>query len=127
MAKRTRNKHLSLMLTDEEFDFFKQRQKLSGIRNYTDFLIKTVANSQVINIDTRPFLVLAEQINKIGVNINQIARVANTTGCIYENDISLLRDRITEIENLVNAAMVDMSNLREGGFNGICKNKTHKE
>jgi hypothetical protein len=127
MAKRTRNRHLSLMLSDEEFEFFKQQKYRSGVSNYTDFLMKVVSQSQVISIDTRPLLVLAEQVSKIGVNVNQVAKIANITRSVFEDDVRLLQEKIDEMDSLINSAIGVLSNVRESDLYGLCKNKTSKK
>jgi hypothetical protein len=127
MTKRTRNRHLSLMLSDEEFEFFKQQKDRSGVSNYTDFLMKVVSQSQVISVDTRPLLALAEQVSKIGVNVNQVAKIANITRSVFEDDVRLLQEKIYEMDGLINSAIGVLSNARESDFYGLCKNKTSKK
>ena len=40
---------------------------------------------------------MTAEIQKIGVNINQIARRVNTMGTVYDADIQELKERLTEI------------------------------
>lgn len=115
------------MLSDEEFEFFKQQKYRSGVSNYTDFLMKVVSQSQVISIDTRPLLVLAEQVSKIGVNVNQVAKIANITRSVFEDDVRLLQEKIDEMDSLINSAIGVLSNVRESDLYGLCKNKTSKK
>lgn len=41
--------------------------------------------------DLRPIF---NELNNIRTNLNQIARIANTTGTIYRNDIADIRDKM---------------------------------
>lgn len=54
-----------------------------------------------INVDTTPLIETAKEINKIGVNINQIAKVINTTGNVYENEIRDLQNKIKRLEKIM--------------------------
>ena len=42
---------------------------------------------------------LLNKINNIGVNINQMAKIANTTGEIYFNDLKLYYSEISKLIN----------------------------
>lgn len=43
---------------------------------------------------------MTAEIQKIGVNINQIARRINTTGTVYEADIQEIKERLAQIWQL---------------------------
>lgn len=125
MTKRRRNKHLSLMLTEEEFEYFKKKKIESGVDNYTDFIMKAVTYLQIVNVDTSPIIELSWEVNKIGVNINQMAKVANMTGSVSYNDINRLREQIDNIEKLINDSLEVVAATKEGKIYGIYKNKAY--
>ncbi|OSA97326.1 UNVERIFIED_ORG: hypothetical protein B2H98_08145 [Clostridium botulinum] len=55
----------------------------------------------IIKIDFSSLDNLAYEINKIGVNINQIARIANSDKHIYKSDIEYLREKQERIEEML--------------------------
>ena len=114
MQNRTRNKQLNLKFTDEELNYFKKKKKLSSVNNYTDFLLKTVANCRIYTIDTKPLLALVNEVNKVGVNINQIAKVINTTRSVYQNDITELQQKIAVIEDKLSDLMRKIDTVKRG-------------
>lgn len=61
--------------------------------NYTGFIIRAMCTTDYFVVDTRPLLEVAGEINSIGTNINQIAKVANTSQSIYEKDIEVLQKK----------------------------------
>jgi hypothetical protein len=67
----------------------------------TDFIIASVCQSQIFAIDTNPLYAVADEVSKVGTNINQIAKIANTTGHIYENEIKELLTRTEKIQNVI--------------------------
>ena len=124
MVNRTRNKRVTLRFSEEELDDFKKRKVESSINNYSDFVLNCVNKIPIFDVNTKPFLTVSEQISKIGTNINQIAKVANTTQNIYENDINELQKKIKELEDIVTENFRFWSKIRGGKLYGIYKNKT---
>jgi acetyl-CoA carboxylase alpha subunit len=88
----------------------------------TDFIIASVCQSQIFAVDTSPLYAIADEISKVGTNINQIAKVANTTGHIYENEIKELQTKMEKIENVVYQHLNLFQKVRGRIKNGIRKN-----
>ena len=88
--KRSRNNQLALRLSDSEMEMFNRKQNASGLSK-TDFLVKMLKSS-VIKVysfnDT--IKILFNELRKIGVNLNQIAYLANI-GRDYEFKSELAR------------------------------------
>lgn len=123
--KRTRNKQILLRFSEEEFQIFKEKKEKTKLRNYTDFVLRAVYKLPVFVVDVKPILEVSQEINYIGNNINQIAKIANTTGNIYENDIKDLQLQLEKISNIVQKSLGVLTSAREGKIqNGIYKNST---
>lgn len=116
MQNRTRNKQLNLKFTEQELNYIKEKKELSKINNYTDFLLKVVSHSHIFYVDTQPLIAVAQELNKIGVNINQMAKVANTSGSIYENEIRDLRAKVSELEAIVKKTFSEIKQAKEGNY-----------
>lgn len=72
--------------------------------NRNDYIINCLMNDllkPIIKIDFSSLDNLAYEINKIGVNINQIARIANSDKHIYKSDIEYLREKQERIEEML--------------------------
>ena len=111
-----------LRFSEEEYNDFQRKFKDSKQRNYTDFVIHSVRKIPIFVVDVKPLLALSEQISKIGVNINQIARVTNTTQNIYENDVNELQENIEKISSLIKENLKTWSRIGVGNFNGLHEN-----
>lgn len=48
---------------------------------------------------------LAGEVNKIGVNVNQIAKAVNTRGGIYADELCRLQEMINEIWQLLKSSL----------------------
>lgn len=101
MPNRKRNIQLLIFLTKEEKNLFLQKMKLTSSKSMSHFIRKCVLEKEIYEIDCTPFLELNWEISKIGTNINQIAKKANTTSKIELEDIEKIKKDIVSIEKKV--------------------------
>lgn len=97
MPNRKRNIQLLIFLTKEEKNLFLQKMKLTSSKSMSHFIRKCVLEKEIYEIDCTPFLELNWEISKIGTNINQIAKKANTTSKIELEDIEKIKKDIVSI------------------------------
>lgn len=117
---RFRDKRLNIRVSDYERDFILKNMQLNGFKNVTDYFIECIAKHETTVVDTRPLLAVKNEINKIGVNVNQVAKIANT-GRNVDNDMVLtLKKSIDEMRAIVNKAFI------KGAYNGIHENRADK-
>ena len=74
MSNRKRNIQILFCVTPEEKKLIRQKMILSKTRNMGAYLRKMAIDGYIINTDTTPIKQVYEEMHKIGVNINQIAR-----------------------------------------------------
>jgi len=75
MPNRTRNKAVTLRMTEEEFAFFQTQMETAKQKNQTEFFLAVLRKRKIIVIeDLRPALV---ELKRQGNNLNQIARQLN--------------------------------------------------
>ena len=101
---RYRDKRLTIRLTEDELNTIKTRMKLAGNRNTTDFILTCVCTNTINVIDTVPLLSVKTELSKIGNNVNQIARVANSTKSIHYDDVQKLKAQVDEMRKIVGDA-----------------------
>ena len=84
------------------YDEDRQLKYLSSILNLSESntIRKLLYETQVKECPPKEFYDAIDKINKIGVNINQLARIANSTGSIYEEK---LNQEFLELEKLKNS------------------------
>ncbi|WPJ90673.1 plasmid mobilization relaxosome protein MobC [Facklamia hominis] len=97
MDNRTRKNQLKIYLTDEEKEIFEKKMKLSNCKTMSHFLRKCVLEKEIYIVDLEPFRDLQWLLSNATNNINQIAKVANTTGVIYKKDIDYMREKIEKL------------------------------
>ena len=71
--------------------------KQLGTSQIGAYLRKMAIDGYVINFDTTDIKTFSKELQKIGRNINQIAKRVNSTNSIYREDIEEIRERQKEI------------------------------
>ena len=97
MANRKRNVQILLWVTPEEKKMIRKRMILSKTSNMSVYLRKMAIDGMIVNVDTTYLKKTYQEMHKIGVNINQIAKKVNTTGDLYPEEMQELKEMVKEI------------------------------
>ena len=87
MNGRKRKVQIKCYVTEEERALTEQKMKLVPTRNMAAYLRKIAIDGYIIQTDHIDIKAMTAEIQKIGVNINQIAKRVNATGSVYQEDI----------------------------------------
>ncbi|MBQ6554679.1 MAG: plasmid mobilization relaxosome protein MobC [Firmicutes bacterium] len=101
---RFRNERINVRLADFEKEIFYKQMKRAGHKNVTDFIMTAICKHHSTVVDTAPILEIKGELNRIGCNVNQLAKVANSTQSIYADDVEMLRNNLTAVQDLVEKA-----------------------
>ena len=80
------------------FDY--RKMKLIPTRNMAAYLRKIAIDGYIIQVDHADIKAMTAEIQKIGVNINQIAKRVNATGSVYQEDMEEIKGVLAEIWRL---------------------------
>ena len=97
MANRKRDVQILLWVTPEEKKMIRKRMILSKTSNMSVYLRKMAIDGMIVNTDTTYLKAMYQEMHKIGVNINQLAKVANTVGTATTQDIEELKEMVKKI------------------------------
>lgn len=97
MANRKRDVQILLWVTPEEKKMIRKRMILSKTSNMSVYLRKMAIDGMIVNTDTTYLKAMYQEMHKIGVNINQLAKVANTVGTATPQDIEALKEMVKKI------------------------------
>ena len=78
MANRKRKFVLRVPVTPEERVLIQQKMAQLGTKNFSAYARKMLIDGYIVHIDTGPVRAQTAELQKIGVNINQIARRINS-------------------------------------------------
>ena len=95
-----RTVQIKFCVTEEEQAFILEKMKLVPTANMAAYLRKIAIDGYIVQVDHSDIKAMTAEIQKIGVNVNQIAKCANATGNVYQEDIEEIKGVLAEIWRL---------------------------
>ena len=85
------------------YDEDRQLKHLSSLLNLSEAntIRKLLYETQVKECPPKEFYDAIDKINKIGININQLVKIANSTGNIYEEKLNQEFLKLEKLKNLI--------------------------
>lgn len=87
MAERKRAIQLKFYVTEQEHTLIEEKMKLLQTDNLGAYLRKMAIDGYIIQLDYTAVKEQTAEIQKVGVNVNQIAKRVNSTGNAYKEDL----------------------------------------
>ena len=112
MAERKRNKEIHFYVTEEERKLIRRKMIESKTKNMGAYLRKMAIDGYIVNTDTTPLKKQYEEMHKIGVNINQIAKKVNTTGDLYPEEIKELKEMVKELWRILRFSPIKVTDKK---------------
>lgn len=100
---RYRNKTLRVMVTEEEKAEIKLKMESIGMDNLGAFVRLMLKYGKVYKFDSNALNALTYEINKVGTNINQIAKKVNQTGEVYKNELEEINKKLNYLVNFTDS------------------------
>ena len=100
MANRKRPIVLRCPVTEQERDLILQKMEQIPTKNFSAYARKMLIDGYVIKVDYSELKAVTAEIQKIGANVNQIAKRVNATGNVYEQDIVEIKGALAKIWRL---------------------------
>ena len=95
-----RTVQVKFRVTEEEYALIQEKMKQIPTRNMAAYLRKMAIDGYVIQVDHSDIKEMTAELQKIRDNINQIAKRANATGNVYQEDIEEIKGALKEIWRL---------------------------
>ena len=93
-----RPRKMTFRLSDEEYEEVHRRVNIAGI-SQQQYLLGAALNQTILNTDGLKSII--PELKRIGNNINQIAKLGNTTGFLSAEDIAEVKRKEEEIWRLL--------------------------
>ena len=100
MNNRKRNAQIKFRVPEEERALIEEKMKKVPTRNMEAYLRKMAIDGYIIQVDHSHIKKMTAELQRIGININQIARRANATENVYQEDIEEIKGALKEIWRL---------------------------
>ena len=104
MAKRTRPIIMRLAVTEYEKELIERKMEQLGTKNFGAYARKMLIDGYIIKVDYTQQKKLAAAVSRAAANINNVCRRINSTGHFYEDDVAELKDRQSEIWQLLKSS-----------------------
>ena len=101
MPNRTRPIRKEICLNELEWNLIQHKMRQLGTHNFGAYARKMLIDGYIIKVDYTEQKKLAAAISRIASNVNQICRRINSTGHFYEDDVSELKERVTDVWELL--------------------------
>ena len=100
-VKRNRYIEKKIRLRPDENNYIKNKMDNAGRKNFNAFALEMLIQGQVNIVDFKSLSDLKIAIDRVGKNINQIAKKVNESGDVSKNDIDETKKLLKEIETVV--------------------------
>ena len=113
---------LRVPVTPEERELIEQKMVLLHTRNFSAYARKMLIDGYIVNMDTTDIRVQTAEIQKIGANVNQIAKRLNSMGPVYAQDIEDIKGSagadmaVTKIHPIRSTLKKVLDYIRGGGY-----------
>jgi len=104
MANRTRPIRIEFCVSENEHRLIKAKMEQLGTKNMGAYLRKMAIDGYIIKVDYTQQKKLAAAVSRAAANINQVCRRINSTGHFYEDDVAELKERQSEIWQLLKSS-----------------------
>jgi hypothetical protein len=94
---RLRTVQVKFRVTEAERELIAEKMRLLHTSNMAAYLRKMAIDGYVLAVDYSDMKRVAAEIQKIGVNVNQIARRVNATENVYAEDMAEIKEALAEI------------------------------
>ena len=100
-VKRNRYIEKKIRLRPDENNYIKNKMDNAGRKNFNAFALEMLIQGQVNIVDFKSLSDLKIAIDRVGKNVNQIAKKVNESGDVSKNDIDETKKLLKEIETVV--------------------------
>lgn len=111
MENRKRNVQIIIRVTEEERALIEEKMQQIPTLNLSAYARKILIDGYIITLDLQEVKGHTAQLQKIGVNINQIAKCINETGRIYADDMDEIKRAMEEVWRLERRLLLQFKSL----------------
>ena len=111
MENRKRNVQIIIRVTEEERALIEEKMQQIPTLNLSAYARKMLIDGYIITLDLQEVKWHTAQLQKIGVNVNQIAKRINETGRIYADDMDEMKRVMEEVWRLERRLLLQFKGL----------------
>ena len=97
MQKLKRNINMGFRVTEQEQTLIRKRMEQTSISSLRAYLLKMAIDGRVISVELGSVSECSRLLSNVSNNINQIAKVANTTGTVHQTDLATIQTALKQV------------------------------
>lgn len=109
MSNRERNVLLKVYVSENEAALIQAKMEQCNARNFSEYARKMLIDGYIIHQDYTGIREVAKEMSYLNRSINQIAKRANETRNIYEQDIIDLQKDVRKMKGIVSERLIKMA------------------
>lgn len=102
-SNRIRNLKQEFYISEREANFLQEKMEEAGIRNKSAYLRKMALDGYIIRQDYKVLKGVINELNRIGNNLNQMTKIANTYEDINLSELKTIEGDINKIWQLLSS------------------------
>jgi len=103
---RSRPIRITFCVTEEEIILIEKKMQKLNTGNISAYMRKMAIDGYIIEVDYSDLKSVCYEMHKIGTNINQIAKRANSTNVVYASDFAEIKKRVEQIWQLLKSSLL---------------------
>ncbi|MGT2754712.1 plasmid mobilization protein [Streptococcus ovis] len=108
-----RNLQRIVRFSPDEWAAVRSKLDKLNIKNFNSYAVMMLTQGRVITVDFKELVELRKEVNRIGVNINQLAKYINTSEEVTAEQYRSLQEQIQSVKDLVSDKFASESSLLE--------------
>ena len=88
---------MGFRVTEQEQKWIKRKMEQANVSSVRAYLLKMAVDGMVVNLDLTTVNECSRLLSNISNNINQIAKVANTTGTVHQSDLATIQSLLKQV------------------------------
>ncbi len=100
-GNRERTYQINIRLNEQEYKAFLEGYERSGLQNQREYILAMCLRGYLVRVDTSGLNRVAEELNRIGVNINQIAHRVNAANGMSGQELKILQQNMAAIYSII--------------------------
>ena len=94
---RRKNVQINFRVTKDEYEYILEKVRVSGKKTMTNYLRTVAIAGKIFNVNLEDLKIMSANMGRFASSANQIAKRANATGNVYEEDIKEIKRMEEEI------------------------------
>ena len=111
-TKKEKKVDIKVRLTPEQLDMIHKRMKELHTDNREAYIRKMAVDGYILDLDDSAIREMCRLLRSISNNFNQVAKMANSSGNVYETDLMDMSQKLNRIWDAQTQLMAKLSQLK---------------